>query len=56
MQLSVPEIVERLRESKLTHDIETKPAKALVGSNGLWSICCNDVFKLASISLDLNLG
>ena len=55
VQLSVPEVVERLGESKLAHDIKTKPAEALIGRNGLWSIVCNNSFELASINLDLSL-
>lgn len=55
MQLFVPKVIERLGESKLAHDVEAKPAKTLVSSDGLWSMLCNNFLKLVSISLDLRL-
>ena len=55
MQLFVPEVIERLEESKLAHNVEAKPAITLVCSDGIWSMLCNNSLKLVSISLDLPL-
>lgn len=55
VQFPVPEVVERLGKRKLTHNIETEPAKVLIGNNGTRSVFCNDSFKKVSISLDLDL-
>lgn len=55
VQSPVSEVVERLGEGKLTHDIETEPAKVFIGKNRLRSVFRNDSLEKVCISFDLNL-
>ena len=55
VHLSISQVVERLGESKLTHNIESEPAKALIGGDGLCSIFSKELSKLAGIGPDLSL-
>ena len=55
MQLFIPEVIERLGESKLARNVEAKPAKTLVSGDGLRSMLRNSCLKLMSICLYLPL-